>query len=82
MQDFDTVSDWQKAKLVEDLTWDYERDDWILRGKGKGAGSYWAGTYEAKVEFPKGHHQIELKVLSRVPEVRSIVLSNWKVYVR
>ena len=55
---------------------------WMLRGKAKGGGMYWSGTYEAQIQFPKGHHLIEIKVISRVPEVCSIVLSNWKVYVR
>jgi hypothetical protein len=80
-QDFGTVSDWRQAALVEDLLWNDVRDDWVPRGKAKGLGSSWSGTYEAKMEFPKGQHQIELKVISRVPEVCSIVLSNWKVYV-
>jgi hypothetical protein len=82
VQDFDTVSDWRRATLVEDLLWNDERNDWVLRGKAKGIGSSWSGTYEAEIQFPKGHHQIELKMISRVPEVCSIVLSNWKVYVR
>jgi hypothetical protein len=82
VQDFDTVSDWRKAVLVEDLLWNDERDDWVPRGKAKGIGSSWSGTYEAEMQFPKGHHQIEVKVISRVPEVCSIVLSNWKAYVR
>ncbi len=81
VQDFDTVSDWRKAKLVEDLMDDGD-GGWKLRGKAKAKGLYWSGTYEAAVQFPKGHHQIELKIISRVPEVCSIVLSNWKVYVR
>ena len=82
MQDFDTATDWRNAELVEDLTWSDERDEWVLRGKAKGDGSYWSGTYESEIQFPKGHHQIEVKIISRVPEVCSILLSNWKVYVR
>jgi hypothetical protein len=82
VQDFDTVSDWRKAALVEDLLWSDEREQWVLAVKAKGDTSVWCGTYEAEFQFPKGHHQIELKIISRVPEVCSIVLSNWKVYVR
>ena len=82
VQDFDTVSDWRKAELVEDLLWSDEREEWVLKAKAKGDTSVWCGTYEAEIQFPKGHHQIELKIISRVPEVCSIVLSNWKVYVR
>lgn len=80
VQDFDTVSDWQKAKLVEDLIWDDEQ--WKSRGKAKGAGLLWTGTYEVEIQFPKGHHQIEMKVISREETVCSIVLSNWNVHVR
>jgi hypothetical protein len=82
VQDFDTVSDWQKAELVEDLLWKNDREEWVLRSKAKGDTSVWSGTYEVEIEFPKGHHQIELKIISRVEQVCSIVLSNWKVYVR
>jgi hypothetical protein len=82
VQDFDTVSDWRKAELVEDLLWSDEREAWLERANAKGERSVWSGTYEAEIQFPKGHHQIELKIISRVPEVCSIVLSNWKVYVR
>jgi hypothetical protein len=80
--DFDTVSDWHEAPLVEDLLWSDEREEWALRGKAKGEGVLWSGTYETKIQFPRGHHLIEIKIISRVPEVCSIVLSNWKVYVR
>jgi hypothetical protein len=82
VQDFDTVADWRKAKLVEDLLWSDEREDWISRSKAKGDTSVWSGTYEAELQFSGGHQQIELKLISRVPQVCSIVLSNWKVYVR
>lgn len=82
VRDFDTVSDWRKATLVEDLLWNDERENWVLRSEAKVDAAVWCGTYEAEIQFPKGHHQIELKIISRVPEVCSIVLSNWKVYVR
>jgi hypothetical protein len=82
VQDFDTVSDWRKAELIEDLTWSDTRRKWARRGTSKGVGSYWSGTYEVAVQFPRGRHQIELKIISRVPEVFSIVLSNWQVYVK
>ena len=82
VQDFDTVPDWRKAELVEDLLWSDTSEEWVLKAKAKGDTSVWSGTYETEIRFPKGHHQIELKIISRVPEVCSIVLSNWKVYVR
>jgi hypothetical protein len=81
VQDFDTVSDWRKAELVEDLTLNDSSGEWMLRGKDEGEAS-WSGTYEVEMQFPKGQHQIELKIISRVPHVCSIVLSNWKVSVR
>jgi hypothetical protein len=82
VEDFDTVSDWRKARLVEDLSWSDEREQWVLWSKAKGDMSAWSGTYDVDIRFPKGHCQIELKIISRVPEVCSIVLSNWKVYVK
>jgi hypothetical protein len=82
VEDFNTVSDWRKAELVEDLLWSDEREERVLTTKAKGGTSVWCGTYETEIQFPKGHHQIELKIISRVSEVCSIVLSNWKVYVR
>ena len=82
VEDFDTVADWRKANLVEDLVSKDGGEEWALRSKAKGNTSVWSGTYEATVQFSKGHHQIEMKIISRVPEVFSIVLSNWKVYVR
>ena len=80
--DFDTVSDWRKAKLVEELLWSDDREEWVLRSKAEGDTSVWSGTYETPIQFPRGHHQIEIKIINRVPEVCSIVLSNWKVYAR
>lgn len=82
VEDFDTVSDWKKAELTEDLLWSDRREEWVLAAKARGDTSVWCGTFEAEFQFPKGHHQIALKIISRVPEVCSIVLSNWKVYVR
>ena len=79
--DFDTVSDWKQAALVEDLLDDGE-GSWMLRGKAKGEGVYWSGTYEALLQFPKGLHLIEIKIISRVPEVCSIVLSDWIISAR
>lgn len=82
VEDFDTVSDWRKSKLVEELLWSEEGDNWVVAANAKGATSVWCGTYDVGLLFPKGHHQIEIKIISRVPEVCSIVLSNWKVYIR
>jgi|ERR1043166_56593 hypothetical protein len=80
-RDLHKMQEWQKAKVVEELI---ESDDgaWQPRGRAKGVGSYWSGTYEIEIQFPKGQRQIEIKVISRVEQVSSIVLSKWKVYVR
>ncbi len=80
--DFDTVEDWEKMALVEDLRWSDNRQEWVRRRKTTTTGFIWSGTYEREMEIPKGHHMIELKLVSRVPEVCSIVLPKWKVYVR
>lgn len=80
-EDFDTVSDWRKAKLVEDLI-DDGNGGLKRRGKSKAEGIYWSGTYDVELQFPKGQHQIEIKIISRVEQVCSIVLANWKVSVR
>lgn len=82
VEDFDTVSDWQQAKLVEDLVLDGKTDKWVTRTKKNGEDTTWSGTYEVELQFPKGYSQIELKLISRVPAVCSIVLSNWKVHVK
>ena len=82
VEDFDTVSDWQQAKRVEDLVLDGKTDKWVVRTKKNGEDTTWSGTYEVELQFPKGYSQIELKLISRVPAVCSIVLSNWKVFVR
>ena len=81
VKDFNTVSDWRKAELVEDLT-EREDDEWKLRESTDVRSAYWCGTYQVEIQFPKGYHQIELKIISRVKQVCSIVLSNWKVHVR
>jgi hypothetical protein len=74
--------EWQKAELVEDLLWTGDREEWVLRSKAKGDTSVWSGTFEVEMPFSKGHRQIEIKIISRVLDVCSILLSNWKVYVR
>jgi len=81
-RDLDAVSDWRQAKLVEELLWNDRRQAWVLRSKAKGATSVWSGTYEASIQLPTGRQQIELKIVSRVQAVPSVVLSNWKIYVR
>jgi hypothetical protein len=79
VQDFYTVPDWRKATLVEELI---DNGGWTPRAGAKGTGFHWSGTYELEVQFPKGWHQVELKVISRIEQVCSIVLSNWKVFAR
>jgi hypothetical protein len=81
-EDFDNVSDWQPAQLVEDLTWGTESESWAPRANSNGEECSWSGTHDAEIEFPKGKSQIEIKVISRDEAVCSIVLANWQVNIR
>lgn len=76
----DTVDDWRPMNAIEDLI---EDEGYVCRPRRKKEiQGWWLGTFEMELHFPKGHHLIELKLISRVEHVCSIVLSNWKVYVR
>lgn len=81
VQNFNAASDWKKTTLIEDMVWNDKHAQWLPRTKAKRS-TTWCGTYEATLQFPKGHHRIELKIISRIPEVRSVVLSNWKLHAR
>ena len=40
----------------------------------------WDGTYDAQLVFPSGRCSIEIKIVSRQPEVmRSLVLADWEI---
>jgi hypothetical protein len=82
MADFDTVSDWKKAKLTADTVWSDEKDEWIPRPKKVTGETAWQATFEAELQFTPGKHVIEIKFLSSIEHVCSIVLSNWEVSVK
>jgi hypothetical protein len=81
VMDFDTVSDWTKATLVEELVWDDAKETWIAAPKRIVGDTMWCATYDAALQFNPGRHLIEIKLVSREEAVCSIVLSNWKVRV-
>jgi len=80
--DFDRVSDWKKAKLTADTVWSDEKDQWIPRPKKITGETAWQATFEAELQFSAGKHVIEIKFLSSIQHVCSIVLSNWEVNVK
>jgi hypothetical protein len=81
-EDFHTVSDWQQAKLVEELLWDIEKEGWIAAPQDIEGEALWCATYDAELHFQPGEHLIEIKIISREEAVCSIQLSNWTVKVK
>ncbi len=81
-QDFDAVSDWTQAALVEEAIWDAKKEDWVPRPKRVADDTMWCATYDAPLQFTPGRHLIEIKFLSRHAAVCSIVLSDWQVRVK
>jgi len=81
--DLDSKRDWMKAKLVEELV--IVDDEEMLRSEAEEPfedETPWEGTYEAQLRFPAGRRSIEIKVVSRQPELlSSLVLSDWEVLV-
>lgn len=82
--DLDLADDWVQACLVEELV--FVDDQEILRSEAhepfKEITPWW-GTYDAQLTFPAGRHSIEIKIVSRQPELHSsAVLSDWHVEVR
>lgn len=82
--DLDSADDWVRARLVEELVFVDDRE--ILRSEAhepfKGITPWW-GTYDAQLTFPTGRQSIEIKIVSRQPDLHvSAVLSDWQVEVR
>ena len=81
--DLDSAKDWVKAKLVEELV--YIEGEEILRSEAEEPfedETPWDGTYEAQLVIPAGEHTIEVKVVSKYPEVlTSVVLNDWEIEV-
>lgn len=72
---------WQKAKTVADEVWDDEKEAWIPRPKKVMGETQWQGAYEATVHFPPGKHTIDIKCLSPIEHIASVVFTNWEVNV-
>jgi hypothetical protein len=82
VMDFDTVPDWTRATLVEEIVWNDKKGAWVAAPKRIVGDTMWCATYDADLQFRPGRHLIEIKLVSREEAVCSIVLSNWKVRVR
>ena len=81
--DLKSKHDWIKATLVEELV--LVDDEEMLRSEAKEPfedETPWDGTYQAQLSFPAGRRSIEIKIVSRQPELlRSLVLSDWEFLV-
>jgi hypothetical protein len=81
--DLDSANDWVQARLVEELV--TVDDEEMLRSEAEEPfedETFWEGTYEAELNIPAGRHSIEIKVISRRPDLHhSMVLSGWEVSV-
>lgn len=81
--DLNSKRDWVKAALVEELV--FVDDEEILRSEAEEPfedETPWEGTYEAQLTFPPGAHNIEIKIVSRQPELlRSCILNDWQISV-
>ena len=81
--DLDSANDWVQARLVEELV--TVGDEEMLRSEAEEPfedETPWEGTYEAQLVIPAGRRSIEIKIVSRRPDLhRSMVLSDWEVSV-
>lgn len=79
--DLDSATDWVPASLVEELV--TVDDEEMLRSEAQEPfedETPWDGTYEAELVIPAGRHLIEIKIVSRRPDLHhSMVLNDWKV---
>ena len=77
--DLNSKRDWIKTTLVEELV--CVDDEEMLRSEAEEPfedETPWDGTYEAQLSLPAGRRSIEIKIVSRQPELlRSLVLSGW-----
>jgi hypothetical protein len=79
--DLDSASDWVQARLVEELV--TVDDEEMLRSEAQEPfedETPWEGTYDAPLAIPAGRCSIEIKIISRNPELlRSLVLTGWDI---
>jgi hypothetical protein len=82
-EDLNSAKDWVKARLIEELV--TVDDEEMLRSEAEEPfedETPWEGTYDAVLNLPAGRRSIEIKILSRKPDLlRSMVLSDWGVSV-
>jgi hypothetical protein len=82
--DVKSHTDWVKANLVEELV--FVDDEEIPRSQADEPfedETPWWGTYEAQLTLPAGKRLIEIKILSRQPDIlRSLVLADWEIAVK
>jgi hypothetical protein len=81
--DLESAADWVPAALVEELV--YVDGEEIRRSEALEPfeeETPWSGTYEARLRLPAGRQRLEIKVVSRRPELlQSQVLADWEVNV-
>src|SRR3954470_8918657 len=81
--DLDSASDWVQARLVEELV-SVDGEE-MLRSEAQEPfedETPWEGTYDAQLTIPAGRRSIEVKIVSRNPELlRSMVLTGWDIAV-
>jgi len=79
--DLDSANDWVQAHLVEELV-TIDGDE-LLRSEAQEPfddETPWEGTYDAELVIPAGRRSIEIKIISRHPELlRSLVLTGWRL---
>jgi hypothetical protein len=81
--DLDSASDWAQARLVEELV----SVDGEERLRSEAQEPFedetpWEGTHDAQLAIPAGRRSIEIKIISRHPELlRSLVLTGWDISV-
>jgi hypothetical protein len=82
--DLESWTDWVPTHLVEELV--TVGDEEMLLSEAEEPfedETPWDGTYEAELVIPAGRHSIEIKIISRFPDLHhSMVLSGWEVSVK
>jgi hypothetical protein len=82
-EDLDSATDWVQAHLVEELV-TVEGEE-VLRSEAHEPfedETPWEGTYDAQLVIPAGRRSIEVKVVSRHPDLlASRVLTGWDISV-
>jgi hypothetical protein len=81
--DLDSTSSWIKAHLVEELV--TVEDEEMFRSESREPfedETPWEGTYDSQLVIPTGRHSIEIKIVSRHPELlRSQIINEWDITV-